>query len=637
MLRKPLLLFALAAALGATVTGGAGLMAKPPAALPDQTQILVQEVERPPSWLGRFSLATGISPGLLLTGLSLATGAFIALVWLHLYQQHQRWQRIEKARSEAKDFRERDVVKRVLDILDYEEYRSFYIHHPVTGKLISFEAHDDRLKRALRPHDQMVKMRRGLDEIKQLTTQPHRIPASTLALVNQYSNEEFLIEITLRDWFNSFLGGLEYFEILIQSGQVRADEFQPFIIYWIKLIGDRRYRRKGGSGFYDQLFHYIHWAGYGRVQSLFQRYGFKLLPPPYSTHDFETTDQDEDSYDSHRALCLAKAAYLIYEDRDYVNDISRLWLSPKMDDAWKKMSDRQYVVDVLKDWVKEGQRQRVLEIAKDFMYMDMLTTDTQAFLFRKGSNAILAFKGTQQLSDWKTNLKIRLRRFAVQDETVTPPSGRVHRGFFEAWQSVEKKVAYYVKKWMKEDPDLKLWVTGHSLGGALAAMATISLDSRGIPISGLYTFGQPRIAGWGMVNAMNRRLGDRIYRYVNNNDIVPLIPTQITPWMPSRIYGHMGQFRYFDDFGRLQRQSFPLQRFPDRLLGALRALITSGSPDGISDHNMEFYIANLQNAMDREAKLKQIERERQVLSGDFMEEIKTRIHNLPLHPNSQKF
>jgi hypothetical protein len=52
---------------------------------------------------------------------------------------------------------------------------------------------------------------------------------------------------------------------------------------------------------------------------------------------------------------------------------------------------------------------------------------------------------------------------------------------------------------------------------------------------------------------------------------------------------------------------------------------------------MEFYIANLQKAVDREAKLKQIERERQVLSGDFMEELRTRIHNLPLHPDSQKF
>lgn len=655
MLKKPLCLMALVMALGVTVTGGSGVMARTDSPLPAEAQLLPPEVGRP-SWLERFSLVTGISPGLLLMGLSLATGAFIALVWLHLYQQHQRWQRIEKARSEAKAFRERDVVKRVLDILDYEEYRSFYVHHPVTGKLISFEAHDDRLKRALRSHDQMVKMRRGLDEIKQLTTQPHSIPASTLALVKQYESEEFFIEITLRDWFDSFLGGLEYFEVLIQSGQVRANELQPFVMSWIRLIGDRRHRRKGGSGFYDQLFHYIHWAGYGGVQALFERYGFKLLPPPYSTNDFKTSSdelkpsnpdktftpdfhREDEAYDSYRALCLAKVAYLIYEDWDYVRDICRLWLNPKMDDAWKSISDRQYVVDTLKDWVREGQPGREVDITKDFRQWDALTTDTQAFLFRKGSVIVLVFKGTQQLSDWKTNLKIRLRRFSVLDDAVTPPLGRVHRGFLEAWQSVEKPLINRLKRWMTEDPNAKLWVTGHSLGGALAAMATISLEARGIPISGLYTFGQPRIAGWGMVNTMNRRLGDRIYRYVNNNDIVPLIPTQITPWMPSRIYGHMGRFRYFNSFGHLQRQSFPLQRFPDRLFGALRALITAGSPDAISDHNMEFYIANLQKAMARETKLKQIEWERQHSTADLIviDEIRTRIRQLPTRPRSGKF
>jgi hypothetical protein len=40
------------------------------------------------------------------------------------------------------------------------------------------------------------------------------------------------------------------------------------------------------------------------------------------------------------------------------------------------------------------------------------------------------FKGTQQLSDWKTNLKIRLKQFSVQDETVTPPSGQSAPGVF---------------------------------------------------------------------------------------------------------------------------------------------------------------------------------------------------------------
>ncbi len=571
----------------------------------------------------RLGRRMGLSPAVLLTGLSLAAGAVIALTWLHLYQQQRRWRRLDLARTEAKAFREREAVKHVLDILDYEEYRTFYITHPLDGRLISFEANDQRLQRALRSHQQMVKMRSGLDEIKRLATETDRIPAKTLELVERYDREEFFIEITLRDWFDSFLGGLEYFEILIESGLVTAEELKPFIIYWIKLIGDRRYRRKGGSGFYDQFFHYIHWAGYGRVQNLFERYGFKILPPPYSTHDFTAIETDS-KFDTYRALCLAKAAYLAYEDRDYVADITRLWLKPLRDNSWKIMSDRQYVVEVIKAWLREGEDKSERDILPDFKYLHMMLTDTQAFMLRKDNNIILVFKGTQQLSDWKTNLQIRLKQFTIlADQTAVPPVGRVHRGFLGAWQSVEKQVVYYLKKWCT--PETNLWVTGHSLGGALAAVATISLESQGFQVSGLYTFGQPRVSDWILTNYMNRHMGDRMFRYVNNNDIVPLIPPQLIPWVPTRVYGHMGQFRYFNEFGTLRRSSFLFQRFPDRLLGLVRSLLTSGSPDAIDDHKMEFYVANLQKALDREEKEAELEIERQMISGEFVEDLKERM------------
>lgn len=569
-------------------------------------------------------IMTSISPALLLASLSLAGGAFIALTWLHVYQQQRRWQRVELARQEVKAFRERQAVKNVLDILDYEEYRTFYINHPEDGRLIGFEATDYRLRRALRSHDQMVKMRNGLDEIKRLATQNTAIAPKTLELVQRYDSEEFIIEIALRDWFDSFLGGLEYFEIMIESGLVTAEEIKPFIIYWINLIGDRRYRRKGGSGFYDKLFHYIYWAGYGRVQKLFERFGFKILPPPYSTHDFSGIETDDSKYDTYRALCLAKAAHLVYEDRDYVTDISRLWLSDDIDNRWKQLNARKYVVEVIKTWLQEGEKTSIRDIRDNFMYLDMRLTDTQAFLFRRDNNLILVFKGTQQLSDWKTNLKIRLKEFTVlADQEAVPPTGRVHRGFLDAWQSVEKQVVYYLKKW--RTPETKLWVTGHSLGGALAAVATISLETQGFEVSGLYTFGQPRVADWKLVNYMNARMGNRIVRYVNNNDIVPMIPPQIIPWVPTRVYGHMGQFRYFNDSGSLRRQSFMFQRFPDRLFGMIRAILTSGTPDAVDDHKMEFYVANLQKALDREEEEAKLEIEQGLISGDFVEGMKERM------------
>jgi len=547
---------------------------------------------------------------------ALAVGLLVMLA-LRLYEQQKRWRRIELARREVKAFRERDAVRRVLDILDYEEYRTFYITHPRDGRRIGFEAHDGRLRRALRSHDQMVKTRRGLDEITRLTTTDSSLSPETLAVVKRYEDEEFLIEVILRDWFDSFLGGMEYFEIMISSGLINADEIKPFIIYWIRLIGDRTYRRKGGSGFYDQLFHYIYWAGYGGVQRLFERYGYKILPPPYSTHDFVQMDINTE-HDSYRALYLAKAAYLVYEDRDYVSDIVRYWLSEDIDNVWQKMSDRAYVIDVMKSWLREGKTDYSQVFSQNFKYLDVRLTDTQAFLFRKGKNVVLVFRGSQQLADWKTNFKMRLTQFTtVASSGVDVPRGRVHRGFLEAWQSVEKQVVYYLKQWWTDDT--QLWVTGHSLGGALAAMASVSLEAQGYAVSGLYTFGQPRIAGWGMVNAVNSRMGDRIMRYANNNDVVPLIPPQITPWMPSRVYGHLGRFRYFTHRGRLMRHSFLGRRWLDRLAGFLKALATSG-PDAIDDHKMEFYMDNLQRALEREREALKVAAEKAILEGDYTED-----------------
>lgn len=568
-----------------------------------------------------IELADRVPPWLMALGV--AGGAFVGFTWLHLYQDQRRWQRVELARQEAKLFREREAVKQVLDILDYEEYRVFYINHPEDGHQIAFEANDYRLRRALRSHDQMVKTRQGLDEIKKLA-KTHPVSPQTMAVVEKYENEEFVIEITLRDWFDSFLGGLEYFEILMESGLMGPDEIKPFIIYWIKLIGDRTYRRKGGSGFYDQLFHYIHWAGYSRVQKLFERYGYKILPPPYSAHDFSDFSTDP-HHDTYRAICLAKAAYLVYEDREYVNDIVNKWVNEATDHAWMKLTPREYVVDLMKQWLQEGKETSDQKIRENFRYLDLSLTDTQAFLLRQGRDIILVFRGSQQLQDWQTNFKIRLQEFTVlADQKAVPPQGRVHRGFLEAWQSVEKMVVYYLKKWWT--PQSQLWITGHSLGGALANMAAISLESQGFHVNGLYTFGQPRIADWKMVGHINRQMGDRIFRYANNNDIVPLIPPTIAPILPPRVYGHMGNFRYFDFRGQLQKRSFLLQRFPDRLLGFLVALWRSGF-DAVDDHKMEFYLANLQKALEYEQEQAKLETERRFIKGEFMEQIQDRFQD----------
>ena len=553
---------------------------------------------------------------------ALLSGAIAAVAGIDGYLKRHKWQRRELARSVVEGFAHRSAIRNVARILDYEEYRSFEARLP-NGQTLHFEATDDRLKRALRSHGQMVKTRQGIRMLDQACTQPGKMDDSTARIFQRYRDEEFVVELTLRDWFDQFLGALEACDNAIEAGIVTAEDLRPFIIYWIQLIGDRRLRRKGGSGFYDQLFFYIHWSQYEGVQRLFERYGYKILPPPYSTHDFTNIEKETPVIEAFRSLCMAKAAHLVYEDEEYVQDIVRYWLGQDIDDVWRKQNPADYAVDTIKQWIREGENSHALDIREDFRYLADYATDTQAFMFRKGPHIILIFRGSQQVADWKTNFKFRLKPFT----TSTPPqagklpAGRVHRGFQDAWESVEKRVIIQLKQWWT--PKSCFWVSGHSLGGALATLAAISLDYQGFKVDGLYTFGQPRVGDWNFVRQVNARMGDRMFRYVNNNDVVPMVPPQFNILNPARLYGHMGNFRYFDSRGKLHKKSFLGQRWGDRLLGFLLSLRQPGA-DIVADHMMEFYVRYLQRALDKEKDRFKAEQEKAMESKELFEMEKAR-------------
>ena len=66
-------------------------------------------------------------------------------------------------------------------------------------------------------------------------------------------------------------------------------------------------------------------------------------------------------------------------------------------------------------------------------------------------------------------------------------SGNVHRGFKAALLEVWTDLENYVSNLQKDN--LKIWITGHSLG---AALATLAADRYG-NVQGLYTYGSPRV------------------------------------------------------------------------------------------------------------------------------------------------
>jgi hypothetical protein len=76
-----------------------------------------------------------------------------------------------------------------------------------------------------------------------------------------------------------------------------------------------------------------------------------------------------------------------------------------------------------------------------------------------------------------------------------------------------------------EDGTRSLWITGHSLGGALAMLTAAFLANvQNHPLAGVYTFGQPRVGDPVFQRRYDETLGDITFRCVNNCDPVPHLP-----------------------------------------------------------------------------------------------------------------
>jgi predicted lipase len=131
--------------------------------------------------------------------------------------------------------------------------------------------------------------------------------------------------------------------------------------------------------------------------------------------------------------------------------------------------------------------------------------------------------------------------------------GNVHRGFKgaldEVWDDLEDHISYLQKN------NRKIWMTGHSLG---AALATLAADQYG-NVQGLYTYGSPRVGDRNFKEDFNVNA----YRFVNNSDIVTKVP-------PASMYLHVGELRYIDSEGTIHDNTNRWEKWTDEIQGQFK-------------------------------------------------------------------
>ncbi len=220
-------------------------------------------------------------------------------------------------------------------------------------------------------------------------------------------------------------------------------------------------------------------------------------------------------------------------------------------------------------------------------------TSTQVALLKVNRDnpcLVIAFRGTDEMEDWQTNVHAYQTPFADM--------GKVHSGFKKAYLSIKEELLEYLK-----DNVLPIFITGHSLGAALATLAT-SEFYKNEQFDSCYTYGSPRTGNPAFVNSIKCK---QIYRIVNNCDIVTTVPIDFA----GINYEHIGSPYLINDDGDLLEDinEDEIYAYQKDKLGGLKEYakskvfkndiksIKNDLPSFLADHSPLNYVSMLENLL----------------------------------------
>jgi triacylglycerol lipase len=140
--------------------------------------------------------------------------------------------------------------------------------------------------------------------------------------------------------------------------------------------------------------------------------------------------------------------------------------------------------------------------------------ETCGIIAERPDAVILVFAGTDP-AVWQN--------LVTDSDAVLTPDGDKHAGFDLAAEAAAPEVAQATQ--ISRQSGKPLFIAGHSLGAAVAALAAQMAVARGSRPLGIYTFGMPRVGGPKFQKTYNASLGEVTYRLVHGLDLVARVPS----------------------------------------------------------------------------------------------------------------
>jgi hypothetical protein len=207
----------------------------------------------------------------------------------------------------------------------------------------------------------------------------------------------------------------------------------------------------------------------------------------------------------------------------------------------------------------------------------------------------IAIRGTDNLENWLLDFDYIEHRFKTPEQNKIPVSMCFHSGFYKGTIGIYEQII----RQQDLNRSYATHITGHSLGGAIAAILMILLKDDGYLIQQCVTFGQPKVTDKQGAKQCEHL---PLLRVINEKDIVPSLPPSTLLNVAKGEYEHFAPeivlYPSHYDYHPQHKAFRSSDSFWMHLWQAIAKDDIASFPTNIEDHFMGHYLLDLLSNME---------------------------------------